>query len=116
MIPGSPQALRLIFKRTFVAYFLALQSPGIADPTEAFAACHEYLSALRAQLGAEEFMRRLDDETTHLAGQIEQDLRRGEKKNGAPRRGAPSAYPSPIYEDLEDRMRECFEHGLNRMG
>jgi len=116
VIPGSLQSLRLIFKRAFVAYFLALQSPAVADPTEAFAACHEYLFALRAQLGREEFMRRLDDETTHLAGQVEQDLRRREKKNGPPRRGAPSAYTPPVYEDLEDRMRECFEYGLNRMG
>ncbi len=44
-------------------------------------------------------MHRLDDETTHLAGQVEQDLRqrlRGVK-------------PQPAFDDLEDRLRECFE-------
>ncbi|MFH0917231.1 MAG: hypothetical protein V1912_12415 [bacterium] len=99
------QALRLVFKRTFTAYFLELESPAIADPTEAFAASHEYLSALLSQLGPEEFMRRLDDETTHLAGQVEQDLRHRVKGSRA----------LPAYEDLEDRLRECFEYGLGRL-
>ena len=46
-------------------------------------------------------MHRLDDETTHLVGQIEQDLHqrfRGQK-------------PQPDLDDLEDRVRECFEYG-----
>ena len=46
-------------------------------------------------------MRRLDDETTHLAGQVEQDLRH---------RLAGQA-PELAYDDLEDRLRECFEYG-----
>jgi hypothetical protein len=103
--PGSLQTLRLFFKRAFTAYFLDLQSPAIADPTQAFAASHEYLVALREQLGPEEFMRRLDDETTHLAGQVDQDLRHRLKGGGA----------LPAYEDLEDRLRECFEYGLGRL-
>ena len=65
----------MLFKRAFAAYYVDLRSPGIADPTEAFATCREYLGSLREQLGPEEFMSRLDDETTHLAGQVEQDLR-----------------------------------------
>lgn len=106
MTPVTLQSLRLVFKRAFTAYFLELQSPAIADPTEAFAASYEYLSALWLQLGPEEFMRRLDDETTHLAGQVEQDLRHRLKGGGAP----------PAYEDLEDRLRECFEYGLGQLG
>jgi hypothetical protein len=99
---GSLQSLRLAFKRAFTAYFLALASPGIADPTEAFETARAYLGGLREQLGAAEFMRRLDDETTQLAGQVEQDLRH---------RFAGRDH-QPSYEDLEDRLRECFEYGL----
>jgi hypothetical protein len=50
-------------------------------------------------------MRRLDDETTHLVAQLEQDLRyrlRGRSLQ-------------PSYDDLEDRLRECFEHALGRL-
>ena len=60
----SIRSLRLAFKRAFAGYFVALSGPGIADPTEAFGAAEAYLQALRAQLGTEEFLRRLDDETT----------------------------------------------------
>ena len=82
-----------------------MQSPGIADPTEAFSASQSYLDALCRQLGAEEFMHRLDDETTHLAGEVDQDLRRRfrDRETG------------PDYNDLEDRLRECFEYGLGRL-
>jgi hypothetical protein len=105
MAQVSLQEARLSFKRTFVAYFLDLHSAGIADPTEAFTTCRVYLSALREQLGADEFMRRLDDETTNLAGQVEQDLRH--------RRKGHEAVPADLdYEDIEDRLRECFEHAL----
>lgn len=101
----SSQEARLVLKRAFATYFLDLHSAGIADPTEAFTACRRYLSALLEQLGPDEFMRRLDDETTHLAGQVEQDLRH--------RRKGHEAVPEYLdYEDLEDRLRECFEHGL----
>ena len=105
MSVDSLESLRLVFKRVFAKYYLDLHSPVIADPTEPFAACRAYLGALRTQLGREEFMRRLDDETTHLAGHVEQDLRhrlRG-KDTGL------------SYEDLEDRLRECFEHALGRL-
>ena len=102
MAHGSLQSLRLAFKRAFTAYFLDLSGPGIADPTEAFVAAEEYLSALHRQLGDDEFMRRLDDETTTLAGHVEQDLRYRF-------RGGESL---PDYEELEDRLRECLEHGL----
>jgi hypothetical protein len=50
-------------------------------------------------------MHRLDDETTNLAGQVEQDLRhrwRGRESQ-------------PDFTDLEDRLRECFEYGLGRL-
>ncbi|MBN1321676.1 MAG: hypothetical protein JXA87_12640 [Thermoleophilia bacterium] len=100
--PDTLQSLRLVFKRAFTEYFLALDLPAIADPTEAFAAAEAYLSALHRQLGSDEFMRRLDDETTTLAGHVEQDLRHR-------LRGGQS---KPDYEELEDRLRECFEHGL----
>ena len=105
MSAGSLQALRLAFKRAFTAYFLQLDSPGIADPTEAFEAARDYLAALREQLGDAEFMHRLDDETTHLAGQVEQDLRH--RLAGRDRQ--------PGYDDIEDRLRECFEYGLSRL-
>jgi len=101
----SLQSLRLAFKRAFTAYFLDLNSPAIADPTEAFATCRAYLSALRERLGQEEFMHRLDDETTHMAGHIEQDLRY-------------RVWTAALrLEDgeVEDRLRECFEYGLGQL-
>lgn len=101
----SIRSLRLAFKRAFAGYFVALSGPGIADPTEAFGAAEAYLQALRAQLGTEEFLRRLDDETTNLTGEVEQDLRQ-KWCGGADR---------PNLVDLEDRLRECFEHGLSRL-
>ena len=105
MTLGSSESLRLVFKRVFAKYYLELHSPVIADPTEPFAACRAYLGTLLDQLGREEFMRRLDDETTHLVCQVEQDLRhclRGKT-------------PQLSYDDLEDRLRECFEHALGRL-
>ncbi len=102
---ASLESLRLVFKRVFAEYYLELQSPDIADPTEAFAACRAYLGRLHEQLGHEEFMYRLDDETTHLAAHVEQDLRHRQR----------GREPQPSYEDLEDRLRECFEHGLGRL-
>jgi hypothetical protein len=104
----SPQEARLAFKRAFAGYFLELNSAGIADPTEAFSSCRVYLSSLLEQLGPREFIRRLDDETTHLAGQIEQDLRH--RRSGY--EGAPEVLK---YEDVEDRVRECFEQGLRQL-
>ena len=50
-------------------------------------------------------MYRLDDDTTHLAGQVEQDLRHRFAGRGH----------KPAYEDLEDRLRECFEYGLSQL-
>lgn len=100
--PATLQSLRLVLKRAFTDYFIALGSPAVADPTEAFVAAEEYLSALHRQLGDDEFMRRLDDETTTLAGHVEQDLRYRFRGGESP----------PDYEELEDRLRECFEHGL----
>jgi hypothetical protein len=99
------QSLRLAFKRAFITYFLALRTPSIADPTEAFEAALEYLAVLHGQLGMKEFMRRLDDDTTHMAGQIEQDLRH--KLRGRD--------DFPTYDDIEDRLRECFEYGLSQL-
>ena len=109
MNPISAQEARLAFKRAFARYFVELNSAGIADPSEAFIACRTYLSALHRQLGPDEFMRRLDDETTHLAGQVEQDLRHR-------RKGYESAPQGAKYEDVEDRVRECFEQGLRQLG
>lgn len=105
MTAPSIQSLRLALKRAFSAYFLDLSAPGIADPTQAFAASEAYLAALLAQLGPREFLHRLDDETTHLAGEVEQDLRRHFRKRGG----------EPSYDELEDRLRECFEHALGRL-
>lgn len=99
------QSLRLAYKRAFTAYYIALDSPGIADPTEAFEAAREYLTVLHHHLGQAEFMHRLDDDTTHLAGQVEQDLRH--KLRGREYR--------PDYDDIEDRLRECFEYGLSQL-
>lgn len=100
------QSLRLAFKRAFTTYFLALRSPVIADPTEAFGAAAEYLALLYGELGKAEFMRRLDDDTTHMAGQIEQDLHHRLRGRG----------DFPEYDDIEDRLRECFEYGLSQLG
>ena len=101
----SLESARLGFKRAFLAYYLDLNSPGIADPTAAFAACHLYLGLLYEQLGSAEFMRRLDDETTHLTAQFEQELRRRFRDH----------IPQPACDDLEERVRECFEYGLGRL-
>jgi hypothetical protein len=99
------QSLRLVLKRAFAKYFLDLSSPGIADPTEAFGASEEYLSALFVQLGPQEFLHRLDDETTHLAGEVEQDLRHRSRARDT----------EFDYDDLEDRLRECFEYALGQL-
>lgn|GEM_PF-838822 len=105
-IPPSLSDSRLVFKRAFVRYYMALLSPAIADPTETFEAGYAYLSALLDQLGPAEFMRQLDDETIHFAGQAEQDVRRQlrDRSEAAP------------LDDLEDRVRECFESALARLG
>lgn len=105
MANRSLQSARLTLKRAFIAYYLDLTSPVIADPTEAFGAAQDYLVALHRQLGLEEFMRRLDDETTHLAGEVEQDIRRHIRERVA----------LMEYADLEDRLRECMEHGLAQL-
>jgi hypothetical protein len=99
------QSLRLAFKRSFAAYLIALDSAGIADPTEAFESALAYLGALYEQLGAAEFMHRLDDDTTHMAGQVEQDLRHKLKSRDL----------RPEYDEIEDRLRECFEYGLSQL-
>jgi len=101
----SLRSLRLVFKRAFATYYFDLCSPVIADPTESFAAAADYLGALHAQLGSEEFMRRLDDETTHLAGEVEQDLRRRLRDR----------QDQIEMDDLEDRLRECLEFGVGRI-
>ena len=104
------QSLRLAFKRAFTNYYLALLSPGIADPSEAFAEGYEYLYALREQLGHKEFMFRLDDETVHMAGEIEQDLRRRAQKSSTK-----FVFDLNSSDNLEDRLRECFETALEKM-
>lgn len=100
----SPESSRLVFKRVFLNYYLDLCSLSIADPTEAFAACRAYLGSMWERLGRDEFMARLDDETTGVVGQLDQELRRLCRDEG----------PRPPYDDLEDRVRECFEHALRR--
>ena len=105
MSATSQESLRLVLKRVFAKYYLDLQSPGIADPTEAFAASRAYLGRLRDRLGKDEFMRRLDDETTHLVGEVEQDLRHKIRNTAA----------LVSFDELEDRLRECFEHALVRL-
>lgn len=105
MTSRSLQSLRLGLKRAFSAYILDLSSPGIADPTEAFSASCNYLAALLERLGPREFMHRLDDETTQMAGEVHQDLRRRLSTAGIPLE----------YGDVEDRLRECFEHALGRL-
>jgi hypothetical protein len=101
----STGSLRLVLKRVFAKYFLELQSPSIADPTEAFATARAYLGRLCEQLGQDEFMRRLDDETTHLVGEVEQDLRYHLRNSTA----------AVSFDDLEERLRECFEHALTHL-
>jgi hypothetical protein len=105
------QGLRLAFKRAFTDYYVALRSPEIADPTESFASGFEYLSALRLQLGPKEFMYRLDDETIHLAGQVEQDLRHRSRRG----RTVFLELDAAMSDDIEDRLRECFEYALDRL-
>lgn len=106
------QTLRLAAKRAFTAYYLELRSPGIADPTQAFTACTAYLSALYNRLGPAEFMRRLDDETMHLVGHVEQDLLHRRRKCLGPE---PSWDDVDMSVDLEERLRECFEYALGRL-
>jgi hypothetical protein len=98
--------LRLALKRALCGYYLALCSPGIADPTAAFDASLSYLSRLLSDVGPAGFMERLDDETTQISGEVEQDLRRGH----------PELVGCFSDEDVEDRVRECFEYALARLG
>jgi hypothetical protein len=105
MTTRSLQSLRLEFKRAFGAYVLTLLSPSIADPTQAFAASLDYLAALLERLGPGEFMRRLDEETTQLAGETHQDLHRRMRGQGG----------SVDYGEVEDRLRECFEYALGQL-
>ena len=77
--PGSLQSLRLVFKRAFTAYFLDLHSPGIADPTEAFAACRE-LSVGSARAAG--------------AGRVHAPARRRDHAPGRPGGAGPAAPPS----------------------
>jgi hypothetical protein len=97
---------RLAVKRAFSSYYLALCSPGVADPTSAFDSSFTHLSKLLADVGPVAFMERLDDETTQIAGEVEQDLRRGR----------PELIDCFSLEDVEDRIRECFEYALARLG
>mgnify|MGYP001110025359 CR=1 FL=1 len=99
------QSLRLEFKRVFTDYYREVYAPGIADPTAAFANAYLYLSLLLERLGPGEFMHRLDDETTHLVGQVEQDLRHKSRGTDG----------TPQLDELEDRLRECFEYALARL-
>jgi hypothetical protein len=105
MTSRALQSLRLELKRAFSAYVVDLISPGIADPTEAFSASSSYLAALLERLGPHEFMRRLDDETTQMAGEVHQDLRRRLRDGGV----------SVEYGEVEDRLRECFEYALAQL-
>ena len=50
-------------------------------------------------------MRRLDDDTTHIAGEVHQDLSRRLRDRGV----------SIDYQEVEDRLRECFEYALGRL-
>lgn len=105
MATRSVQNLRLELKRAFASYVADLSSPGIADPSEAFSTSYNYLAALLDLLGPEEFMRRLDDETTQLAGEVHQDLRQRLRDDGV----------SLDYGEIEDRLRECFEYALGQL-
>ncbi|MGI5940155.1 MAG: hypothetical protein ACOX8V_05655 [Thermoleophilia bacterium] len=105
MAEHSLQKTRLAFKRAFISYYVELRSPGVVDPTHVFSRGYVYLAALLDQYGPHEFMRRLDDETTHLAGQLEQDLRRRSREG--PMLGG--------YDDLEDRLWECVEYARGRL-
>ena len=105
MTSYSLPSLRLELKRVFAAYMIALSAPGIADPTEAFNASLDYLSALLRALGREEFLHRLDDETTQLAGEADQDIRRKLRGSNL----------ELDYCEVEDRLRECFEYALAQL-
>jgi hypothetical protein len=98
-------SLRLDLKRAFSSYMVALSSPGIADPTGAFQASYDYLAALLHASGVEGFLHRLDDETTHLAGQVHQDLRHRLRDSDI----------DIDYLEVEDRLRECFEYALGQL-
>jgi len=100
------QSLRISFKRAFCRYFLDLSDPTlIADPTEAFAAAAEYLSALKRSLGGEEFLRKLDEELVALAGEAEQDLRQRLRDRSV----------ALDFTELGPRLRECIEYALQRL-
>jgi hypothetical protein len=59
---------------------------------------------LLGSLGVEGFLYRLDDETTHLAGEVDQELRRRLRESGI----------VVDYAEVEDRLRECFEYALGQ--
>jgi hypothetical protein len=105
VITRALPSLRLDLKRAFSAYLLALNSPGIADPTQAFLASYDYLAALLTGFGVEGFLYRLDDETTQLAGEVDQDLRHKLRDRQM----------DIDYAEVEDRLRECFEYALGQL-
>jgi hypothetical protein len=106
MTTRSLSSLRLELKRAFTLYMITLSSPAVADPTAAFVASNDYLATLLASLGVEGFLHRLDDETTHLAGEVDQELRRRLRESGV----------AVDYTEVEDRLRECFEYALGQLG
>ncbi len=97
--------LRLRVKRSFSAYYLELCTPGIADPMAVYEALGLYFAERRRAVGEVLFALEWADDVNHLAGEIEQDLRR---RHGAALRECFAKEPVDV------RFRECADRVLAR--
>jgi hypothetical protein len=102
-VSGSLAELRLRVKRAFAAYYLELCSPGIADPMTVFETLRAYFAVRRAEVGDVLFALEVRDDVAHLAGEVEQDLRR---------RHGPAFAACLEREPIDPRFDECVRRVL----
>jgi hypothetical protein len=103
LVTGSLAELRLRVKKAFAAYYLELCSPGIADPMTVFEVLRAYFAVRRAEVGDVLFALEVRDDVAHLAGEIEQDMRR---------RHGPAFVECLAREPLDLRFEECVRRVL----
>ena len=100
---GSIAEMRLQVKKAFAAYYLELCSPGIADPMTVFETLRAYFAVRRSEVGDVLFDLELQDDVAHLAGEIEQDMRR---------RHGPAFVECLAGEPIDPRFEECVRRVL----
>lgn len=107
-VPGtglsSTLSPRLQLKRAFCRYYLQVCGTEVADPTDAYAACDEYLAWRERALGRPPTDDEVAEEILQLGGELEQDLIR---------RGA--YYRQLLAEEpLVRRLQECMQVARRR--